>query len=385
MADIIQNSTNKTLVAGQKVILGSDATNDIWYRNAGGEMARLPMGTASQQLSINAGATAIEWATISAGGITSLNGLAVGVQTFAVGTAGTDFLISSAGSVHTFDLPDASTTARGVITTGAQTIGGDKTFNDNVIVTGDFTVNGTTTTIDTAVLQVEDANITVNHGGNDASSEGAGLDVERVGTNGSLIYADAEATKWKIGALGSEVTITDISTAQTLTNKTLGTNTGVSIGSDVEGDTYYRDASGNLARVGIGTAGQVLATNTGETAPEWIDVIAGFNVDVENTTASAIADKTIYVSNNASRVTFTLPVTCSVGFQFKVTGLGAGGWRIAQNASQLMHYGDLVTDTGVAGKIDSQNQHDSINLVCVVADTTFLVLSSQGNLLITTA
>jgi hypothetical protein len=75
-------------------------------------------------------------------GITSLNGLTGLSQTFSVGTTGTDFNISSSGTTHTFNIPDASTSARGLITTGAQTLAGNKTLQDNLTVNGSSIVFG---------------------------------------------------------------------------------------------------------------------------------------------------------------------------------------------------------------------------------------------------
>ena len=66
-------------------------------------------------------------------GITTLNTLTATTQTFAVGTSGTDFAIVSVGSTHTFNMPNAGASERGVVSPLAQTFGGDKTFADDII------------------------------------------------------------------------------------------------------------------------------------------------------------------------------------------------------------------------------------------------------------
>ena len=70
-------------------------------------------------------------------GLTALNGLQAQVQNFATGTTGTDFAINSSGSTHTFNLPSASATARGVVTTGGQTFAGTKTFSNSIVANSD--------------------------------------------------------------------------------------------------------------------------------------------------------------------------------------------------------------------------------------------------------
>jgi hypothetical protein len=57
-------------------------------------------------------------------GLNALNGLTAQVQNFATGTSGTDFGISSASTTHTFNLPTASASNRGALSSGDWT-----TFN----------------------------------------------------------------------------------------------------------------------------------------------------------------------------------------------------------------------------------------------------------------
>lgn len=127
---------------------------------------------------------------------------------------------------------------------------GPAEFYDNVSISGNLTVGGTTVTLNTATLDVEDVNITVNKGGSDVSSEGAGLTVDRVSTDGSLVYADALASKFKIGALGAESEILSAATAQTITGeKTLQNLLNLPSVNDATTNTVLTLAGGAVTRI----------------------------------------------------------------------------------------------------------------------------------------
>lgn len=74
------------------------------------------LGTANQFVGMNAGATAYEY------------------KTFAVGTSGTDFAIAHTTNTITFNLPSASASNRGVVTTSSQTFAGAKTFSSDLVI-----------------------------------------------------------------------------------------------------------------------------------------------------------------------------------------------------------------------------------------------------------
>ncbi len=87
-----------------------------------------------------------------------------------------------------------------------------------------------------------------------------------------------------------------------------------------------------------------------------------------------------YIANNGSQVELLLPSVSALGTLVRVSGKGAGGWKVSQTVSQIIHFGTHDTTTGLAGSISSTATRDSIELLCVVADTEWNVLSGVGNM-----
>jgi len=63
------------------------------------------------------------------------------VYTFATGTSGSNFNITNSGDDYTFNIPDAGTAARGLVTSSTQTLGGKKTFADSIIANSGVRLN----------------------------------------------------------------------------------------------------------------------------------------------------------------------------------------------------------------------------------------------------
>jgi len=148
-----------------------------------------------------------------------------------------------------------------IVTEGGVGIEKNLYVGGNAVITGDLTVDGTTTTLNTTTLDVEDINITINKGGNDALSEGAGLTIDRTGTKGSIVYAAALASRFRAGALASEVEIATVSHTQTLTNKSIDADANTI--TNIDNADIKVGAAIARAKLASGTAYRVLANDVG--------------------------------------------------------------------------------------------------------------------------
>jgi len=141
---------------------------------------------------------------------------------------------------------------------GAQTVGGNKTFSNDVVVTGNLTVNGTTTTVSTQNTTVSDNILELNSGAGSNSSD-CGIMIERGSTgNNAFIGWDESADQFILGTTTATASSTgDLSvSAGTIQANVTGSAVSLANGRNV---TLTGDVSG-LATGFNGTADISIAT-----------------------------------------------------------------------------------------------------------------------------
>lgn len=151
-----------------------------------------------------------------------------------------------------------------------------------------------------------------------------------------------------------------------------------------KGDIIVHNGTDSV-RIAVGSNNQVLTADSAQTeGVKWATPSASFLPWTEVTgTSQALVVNNGYIANNAALVTLTLPTTASIGDIIHVTGKGAGGWRIAQNAGQTVYFGSSSTTTGSGGSLDSTLSRDTVMLVCVTANNDWNIIGSIGNITVT--
>jgi hypothetical protein len=139
--------------------------------------------------------------------------------------------------------------------------------------------------------------------------------------------------------------------------------------SPADGDIWYNSSTGKFRKRQNGSTTDLDTTGGSGNAP----------VEVTGTSQS-MSVNTDYIANNAGLVTLTVPTVAAVGDKVRIIGKGAGGWKVAQNASGIIHFGNLDSTTGTGGHIDSTHKYDCVELMCIVANNEWIVVTVVGNL-----
>ena len=127
--------------------------------------------------------------------------------------------------------------------------------------------------------------------------------------------------------------------------------TGMTNPMTTTGDTIYSSSGSTPARLGIGTAGQVLTVNSGATAPEWktaagggkvLQVVEGTLTGNVLTTSASFVDTGLTVSITPSSATSKVYVMAVLsGAQKNTTNAGSGlKAQLVRDSTAILYVGD---------------------------------------------
>lgn len=212
-------------------------------------------------------------------------------------------------------------------------LGVEKNLNvgGNIVVTGNLQVDGTYTAVNSTSMEVTDPNIILNNGGNQASANSAtaGFTVEMSDATDAVFgYDSTLASKFKCGETGALKEVVDVSSIQSLTNKTLS---GASIESPVRADVK-KDTLANLTTYALTASNGQLVYATDEDKMyqivdnELTEVGGG---GVGNTSTWAIIADIGDIDTGNSNIVGGATVTESLDTIIYTTGTTAGAYYVS--------------------------------------------------------
>jgi hypothetical protein len=271
-------------------------------------------------------------------GLTALNGLTNQVQFFAVGTSGTDFAISSVTDTHTFNLPTASATNRGALSSADWTTFNGKTSN-----------LGTVTSV-----------------GLSSATSGVTIGSTPITTSGTITLAIATASGSQNGLLSSTDWTTFNGKQNALTNPVTGTGTTNNLakftGSTTVGNSLLID---NGSKINLTTtAASISSLNIDSTSLDHISLqanrfhlIGGTNFHITNNAyfdsafkyaQAGIANKITIQSDGSllydTSVSGTVGAAVTFINRFNINNLGAAAFSSSVTAG-----GGLISNGGSIG------------------------------------
>ena len=301
--------------------------------------------------------------TTFAAGVSSLNGLTANTQYFAVGTSGSDFNISSVIDTHTFNLPTASATKRGALSsTDWSTFNGKQNALTNP-VTGTGASNYIskftgTSTIANSLIQDNGTNISM---------------------NGS-IYSSALLTLRSIGSTGATYGVY-------LLNSSSVTN------------FYVNDAGYSYFSVGVGIATSPTSANAlevGGSGKFTSSVTASSLIKTGGTSsqflkADGSVDSNTYLTTSVAASTYVPYTGATTGLDLGTNTLSAGNTKIndtlylklATSYSHIAGYYGISVGTNIFVISNSATTQAVFSLASLTSSRTFTLPNTTGTLALT--
>jgi hypothetical protein len=146
----------------------------------------------------------------------------------------------------------------------------------------------------------------------------------------------------------------------------------------VWGVTYYDGTL--LNNVDPATAGYVLTSSGSSAGPSFQPIPSPFFIwhDQTTTPVTLNTNEGYVMDDGATPIVATLPAVANFGDVIVIEGKGSGLWTLQQNIGQTIYFGAISTTPGTGGSLSSTGQYDSVELLCITANTTFKVRSAVG-------
>jgi len=254
-------------------------------------------------------------------------------------SSGDDDTIKFKGTTNEIEITTPATGDAGTLQIG---------LPDNVVITGNLTVNGSTTTVNSNTVEIGDSIITLNSDETGTPSQNGGIEIERgTSTNQSLLWNET-TSKWSVY---DGTTYTPI--IQDL-YKSIATDSGTAVANSAT-DTLTITGAGGISTSRSGDTITVTASGTlGEQ-----NLYATFTGDSGSSTASSTTDS-MYIAGGTG--------ITSVATNDKVTlNIDSGYANSALDIFKTV----AVSNTSTAGTVTSQ-------AVAAVADTATDTLNLRG-------
>lgn len=387
----IDSPTDLTLDAATDIILDADGA-DIILKDGGTEFGRFTQ--TGGELVVRSGSGAVTALTFAGANATLTGDLTVtgndikSSTATALTLAGADVAVAGDLTVTGNDIKSSSATA--LTLSGADVeVKGDLQVTGNdiksstgataislngtaVTIAGDLTINGTTTTVNSTTLDVDDLNITVAKGNtSDLGANGAGITVEATGSTNKTFTWDNTNSSWtssehmniaagkvyKIG--GTQIAATNLSNGTTGSGSiVLSTSPQISAielghASDT---TLARSAAGTVTIEGVtvATASNSLALTN--------KTISGANNTISNIANASLTNSTISgisLGSNLADLTVGTGVTLNSGTTYNggtAKTISIGQAVATTSDVQFDSFGVGTAASGVTGEIRATNE-----------------------------